>query len=624
MSLATVGLAAWAARRHVLAGVLLGLGIATKFYPLVFFGPLLLLCLRAGRMRAFWVTAGSAAAAWLVVNLPVMIAAPAGWDYFYWLSDHRGADWGSIWYFFGYLRWPLLGTTSVATLNLLSLAAFCLACAGIVVLALAAPRRPRLPQLLFLVLGAVPVDEQGVVAAVRHLAGAARRARPAQDLVLRAVAGGRDRLLLRDLGLPDHPAWAAARAASARISTSPRCWPGSPRCCCCAGSWSGTSCGRTRTWSARAAPTTRRAVCCRARRTASCCGCGRAAWSGRGKPDGRRSAGEPLPEPADVARRVRRLADRRGPGGADHVEQQSRIDRPVLDAGVPVPARSPNSSRELLQCTRSIRPVMALTRSTMPASSSPPAYAWQVSRQKPTLSSSPAGDRLPEPGHRVQAAGHRAVAARGVLDQHRHRALDPLDRLAPVVVPLARVGARVDVAAVHDHAPRADGGGGLQLLAEQLAAGDPDPVVGGRHVDAVRSVDEDVDAAPRRTRRAARPGSPGKVGAFQPCGSPRKNWATSASQEVARGERVAAVHVGPDPRHPPSLEASGAPCAAAGRPAPPPRGGGRCASTDRGGQACAIGRSGNGGLAAAAGQSRSRRARSRGPRRRTRRSARSR
>ena len=79
MGLAALGMAAWAARRGVLAGVLLGLAVATKFYPLLFFGPLLLLCLRAGRMRAFWVTAGSAAAAWLVVNLPVAIAAPAGW-----------------------------------------------------------------------------------------------------------------------------------------------------------------------------------------------------------------------------------------------------------------------------------------------------------------------------------------------------------------------------------------------------------------------------------------------------------------------------------------------------------------------------------------------------------------
>src|SRR5438552_4745228 len=56
MSLVALGMAAWAARRHVLAGVLLGLAVATKFYPVVFFGPLLLLCLRAGRMRAFWTT----------------------------------------------------------------------------------------------------------------------------------------------------------------------------------------------------------------------------------------------------------------------------------------------------------------------------------------------------------------------------------------------------------------------------------------------------------------------------------------------------------------------------------------------------------------------------------------
>jgi uncharacterized membrane protein len=152
MGLTTVGMAAWAARRLVLAGVLLGLAVATKFYPVIFFGPLLLLCLRAGRMRAFWVTFGAAAAAWLVVNLPVWIAAPTGWDRFYWLSDHRPADWGSIWFFLEYLHWPVLGTTVVTALNHLSLAVFCLACAGIAVLALAAPRRPRVPQLFFLVL----------------------------------------------------------------------------------------------------------------------------------------------------------------------------------------------------------------------------------------------------------------------------------------------------------------------------------------------------------------------------------------------------------------------------------------------------------------------------------------
>ena len=45
MGLVALGMAAWAARRNVLAGVLLGLAVATKFYPLFFFGPLLLLCL---------------------------------------------------------------------------------------------------------------------------------------------------------------------------------------------------------------------------------------------------------------------------------------------------------------------------------------------------------------------------------------------------------------------------------------------------------------------------------------------------------------------------------------------------------------------------------------------------
>jgi uncharacterized membrane protein len=152
MGLATLGMAAWAARRGVLAGVLLGLAVATKFYPLLFFGPLLLLCLRAGRMRAFWVTTGSAAGAWLVVNLPIAIAATAGWERFYKLSSDRGADWGSLWYFFETERVPVVGTPALGQLNMMSLLAFAVGCVLIAILALAAARRPRLPQLFFLIL----------------------------------------------------------------------------------------------------------------------------------------------------------------------------------------------------------------------------------------------------------------------------------------------------------------------------------------------------------------------------------------------------------------------------------------------------------------------------------------
>ena len=152
VGLAALGMAAWAARRTVLAGVLLGLAVAVKFYPLLFFGPLLLLCLRAGRMRAFWVTTASAAVAWLAVNLPVALAAPAGWGRFYALSKSRAADWGSVWYFFETERWPFVGSLTGGGLNLLSAAVFAAGCVLVGGLILTASRRPRVPQVFFLVL----------------------------------------------------------------------------------------------------------------------------------------------------------------------------------------------------------------------------------------------------------------------------------------------------------------------------------------------------------------------------------------------------------------------------------------------------------------------------------------
>jgi uncharacterized membrane protein len=152
MGLAALGMAAWAARRTVLAGVLLGLAVATKFYPLLFFGPLLLLCLRAGRMRAYWVATASAAVAWLAVNLPVAFAAPAGWGRFYAQSKGRAADWGSVWYFAETERWPFLGSLTGGGLNLVSAAVFAAGCVLIGALILTAARRPRVPQVFFLVL----------------------------------------------------------------------------------------------------------------------------------------------------------------------------------------------------------------------------------------------------------------------------------------------------------------------------------------------------------------------------------------------------------------------------------------------------------------------------------------
>ena len=137
----------WAQRRPVAAGVFVGLGTAAKLYPLFFLGPLLMLCLRERRWDAFVKTLSAALAAWLVVDLPVFLWSPEEFLYFWQFNADRGADYGSLW-----LAARIYGhATSTDVINLTSALLFVVACAAIAALALWAPRRPRLVQLLFLV-----------------------------------------------------------------------------------------------------------------------------------------------------------------------------------------------------------------------------------------------------------------------------------------------------------------------------------------------------------------------------------------------------------------------------------------------------------------------------------------
>ena len=150
VALLATALLAWSRSRPVLAGVLLGLGTAAKLFPLFVLGPLLVLCLRAGRMREFRLALAGAAVAWLVTNVPVALANFAGWAQFWTFNADRGADLGSLWY-----AWSLTGhTVSPTTVNVGSWVLFTLACGAVAVLGLVAPRRPRLPQLAFLVVAA--------------------------------------------------------------------------------------------------------------------------------------------------------------------------------------------------------------------------------------------------------------------------------------------------------------------------------------------------------------------------------------------------------------------------------------------------------------------------------------
>ena len=89
---------AWARKQADLAGALLGLGTAAKLYPILLLGPLLILCLRAGKMGAWVRTAIAAAVVWLVINVPVMLAYPQGWYEFIRLNSERPPEYDS-WYF---------------------------------------------------------------------------------------------------------------------------------------------------------------------------------------------------------------------------------------------------------------------------------------------------------------------------------------------------------------------------------------------------------------------------------------------------------------------------------------------------------------------------------------------
>ena len=150
VALTAAALAAWSHRRPGLAGVWLGLGAAAKFYPVLLIGPVLLLCARRRQWRAFGRFLAGAVAAWLAVNVPVMLANFDGWAHFYTFSRERGMDWGSPWYTLTLLHVPV----PAGAVNGLALMTFALACAGIAVLAAFAPRPPRLAALAFLVVGA--------------------------------------------------------------------------------------------------------------------------------------------------------------------------------------------------------------------------------------------------------------------------------------------------------------------------------------------------------------------------------------------------------------------------------------------------------------------------------------
>jgi uncharacterized membrane protein len=160
VGLATGGMLAWSRKRHVLAGVLIGLGTAAKLYPVLLLLPLFALCLRAGKLREWGSAALAALVSWELVNAPIELLYPHGWYEFIHLNTTRGADPDSLYNVlvqfagWGGFDGPLGPQQAPKTLNAV-IAVLLVAClAAIVVIALSAPRRPRFAQLAFLTVSA--------------------------------------------------------------------------------------------------------------------------------------------------------------------------------------------------------------------------------------------------------------------------------------------------------------------------------------------------------------------------------------------------------------------------------------------------------------------------------------
>ena len=141
---------AWARGKPLLAGVMVGLGVATKLYPLFLLGAFLVDVLRRRRPDLWTLAVVGAVGAWFLANVPALLTGASAWKVFWTFNEERGADLGSLW-----LLADQLGVHSDAhRINLVSGAVFALACLAILALGLRAPQRPRVAQVAFLVVAA--------------------------------------------------------------------------------------------------------------------------------------------------------------------------------------------------------------------------------------------------------------------------------------------------------------------------------------------------------------------------------------------------------------------------------------------------------------------------------------
>ena len=83
-------------KKYFLSALLLGIAIATKFFPVVLLLPILIFFVRAKEMNNLFIYLGTTVTTWLTINVPVLAVDLSGWSFFYKLSFTRGLGEGSV------------------------------------------------------------------------------------------------------------------------------------------------------------------------------------------------------------------------------------------------------------------------------------------------------------------------------------------------------------------------------------------------------------------------------------------------------------------------------------------------------------------------------------------------
>ena len=157
IALVALAFLAWSKEKPILTGVLLGLAVASKFYPIFLLVGFILLAWKNNSWRPTLNMIMAMFATLLAVNIPFAIANFEGWIHFYTFNFARSIDFGSFWYAITQIGLPTIPNN---LLNFASTAVFAVLLVAIAILVKKAPNSPNIAQISFLILAAFVVTNK--------------------------------------------------------------------------------------------------------------------------------------------------------------------------------------------------------------------------------------------------------------------------------------------------------------------------------------------------------------------------------------------------------------------------------------------------------------------------------